>query len=105
MHWEGGLSLFAFDRVAEKQNFTVTFAIPGQNNMTLKEWDEKLIDFSTSVGNKDACFMILQSTSLPSSDSKNHYPILKLIINRGKALCAHAHVCVRMRVRRHTEYT
>lgn len=54
-HALGGLSLFIFNRVVEKHIFLAQFAIPGQNNMTLKKRYEKLIDFSTSAGNKDVC--------------------------------------------------
>lgn len=43
-----GLSSFLSYRVVEKYIFIVQFATTGQNNVTLKEWYDKLIDFSTS---------------------------------------------------------
>lgn len=45
-----GLSSFLSNRVVEKYIFIVQFATTGQNNVTLKEWYDKLIDFSTSPG-------------------------------------------------------
>lgn len=47
-----GLSSFLYNRVVENYIFIVQFATTGQNNVTLKEWYDKLIDFSTSPGTK-----------------------------------------------------
>lgn len=56
-----GLSGFLSNRVVEKYIFIVQFATPGQNNVTLKEWYDKLIDFSTSPGTEMVSFMFMEA--------------------------------------------
>lgn len=40
----------------QKAVFTAQSAIPGQNNATLKEWYQKIMDFFASRDNKNICF-------------------------------------------------
>lgn len=56
-----GLSGFLPNRVVEKCIFIVQFATPGQNNVTLKEWCDKLIDCSTSPGTKMVSVMCMDA--------------------------------------------
>lgn len=65
-HW--GLSGFLSNRVVEKYIFIVQFATTGQNNVTLKEWYDKLIDFSTSPGTKMCLLYLWKRSEILATD-------------------------------------